>query len=255
MQKHEVAEYLGATRDVEGWFFPIDAYLFAILDEIQKEEGIAGDLFEIGVHHGKTAIFLARMASGGEHVGVCDVFEQQELNRDRSGEGNREIFQRHLRAHASLDLVRVFAKLSADLTTSDTTTRCRFFHIDGGHRPEDVMGDLHTALRALLPEGVVAVDDVFNPSWPGVSEGFYRFLGSGAFVPIAIGGNKVLLTRPDAAPRYERHWQNLDRWRTFIAPQPFALDFKEWMGRRVMTAIRTSWVDLDPMGAAQLHDV
>jgi len=255
MQKHEVAEYLRSTRDVEGWFFPIDAYLFAMIDEIQKEEGIAGDLFEIGVHHGKTAIFLAHMTSHDERVGVCDVFEQQELNRDRSGEGNREIFLRHLRAHASFDRVRVFAKLSAGLTSEETTTRCRFFHIDGGHRPVDVRNDLETATRALLPDGVVAVDDVFNPSWPGVSEGFYQFIGDGALVPIVIGGNKVLLARPEAASRYERHWANLDRWRSFLAPQPFALDFKEWMGRRVLTAIRVSWVDLDPIGAARLHDV
>lgn len=252
MTRDEVLEYLHATKGVEGWFFPIDALLFGIIDEIQKREGIAGNLFEIGVHHGKTALFLARMARAGEIAGVCDVFDQQDLNRDRSGEGNLAIFLRHLGGAP----VRIFAKLSSELTTDDTTTQCRFVHIDGGHRPEDVLTDLHTADRALSSEGVVAVDDVFNPNWPGVSEGFYAFLReSKAFVPIAIGGNKVLLARPLAAARYERHWLVFEEWERYIAPQPFGLGLKGWMGREVLTVIRRAWVDLDPMGAAKLHDV
>ena len=249
MNKSAVRTYLQSTRDVEGWFFPIDAHLFAIVDEIQKRERITGNLFEIGVHHGKTALFLARMAAKGELVGVCDVFEQQELNRDRSGEGNREIFLRHMQTH-NAD-ARVFAKLSSELTTADTTAECRFVHIDGGHRPEDVLNDLHVAERALLPDGVVAVDDVFNANWPGVSEGFYRYKGD--LVPIAIGGNKVLLARAPAVARYEKHWQQTDEWRPFIEPEPFVFGFKEWFGRNVLTLIRLSWVDLDPVGAARLH--
>lgn len=252
MKRGEVSEYLKSSKGVEGWFFPIDALLFAIADEIQQREGIRGNLFEIGVHHGKTALFLTRMAREGEQVGVCDVFDQQELNVDHSGEGNLQIFLRHL-GDAQ---VRIFAKLSAELIPEETTTSCRFVHIDGGHRPEDVISDLHTADRALLREGIVAVDDVFNPNWPGVSEGFYAYLrDSNAFVPLAIGGNKVLLARPEAAERYERHWRNVEEWNAFVAPQPFTFGFKGWMGRQVLTVIRRAWVDLDPHGAAKLHDV
>lgn len=244
MLKPTLRDYLESTRDVEGWFFPIDAHLFAIVDEIQKREGITGNLFEIGVHHGKTALFLSKMAAQGETLGVCDVFDQQELNRDRSGEGNRAIFERHMQAHRAK--ARVFAKLSSALTAEDTTRNCRFVHIDGGHRPEDVLNDLQVAERALLPEGVVAVDDVFNANWPGVSEGFYRY--QGALVPIAIGGNKVLLAREPE--RYERHWKEFE---DFITPEPFVFGYKEWLGRNVLTLIRLAWVDLDPAGAARLH--
>jgi hypothetical protein len=250
VQKTAVLSYLQQTKPVEGWFFPIDAFLFAIADELQKRDGIRGNLFEIGVHHGKTALFLARMAGEGERVGVCDVFDMQELNRDKSGEGNRAIFERHLQTHGVRDL-RIFARLSSELTADDTTTNCRFVHIDGGHRPEDVLNDLHVAERALLSDGIVAVDDVFNPNWPGVSEGYYRYHGD--LAPIAIGGNKVLLTPRAAAERYDRHFQSLDEWRDFIAPQPFVFGFKEWLGRSVLTMIRLTWVDLDPEGAARMH--
>ena len=248
MTRDEVRRYLDDTRGIEGWFFPVDAYLFGFIDEIQRREAIGGNLFEIGVHHGKTAVFLARMRRNGEVLGVCDVFDQQELNVDRSGEGNRAIFERNMSGHD----VRVFAKLSSALTPDDTTTHCRFFHIDGGHRAEDVMNDLEVAARALHADGVVAVDDLFNPNWPGVGEGFYRFVGEhrDVFVPLLIGGNKVLLSRPEAAARYERHWSDV----AAAVDAPFHFDFKEWLGRRVLTAIRLAWVDLDPYGAARMHD-
>ncbi|HEX9985788.1 MAG TPA: class I SAM-dependent methyltransferase [Thermoanaerobaculia bacterium] len=248
MNAGAVDDYLRATRGVEGWFFPIDAYLFGVVDEIQKRERIEGDLFEIGVHHGKTAIFLSRAAGEGETVGVCDVFEQQSLNVDRSGEGSRELFLRHMQTHARVDHLRVFAKLSSELTAEDTTARCRFFHIDGGHRAEDVLNDLRIAEQALLPAGVVAVDDLFNPNWPGVSEGFYRFTSErpDAFVPIVIGGNKVLLTHPEAASRYVKYWNELRH-------DAFDFAMKEWLGRHVVTAIRRAWVDLDPVAAARVH--
>ena len=257
MKKDEVAAYLRSTTEVEGWFFPIDAYAFAMFDEIQKREGIAGNLFEIGVHHGKTAIFLARAAAVGEIVGVCDVFGSQELNVDHSGEGSRELFLANMRAQTTLPVEQlcIFAKRSASLTVDETTARCRIFHIDGGHRPEDVFSDLVTADRALLPDGVLSVDDVFNPNWPGVSEGFYNFVATrpDAFVPLFIGGNKVYFSRPDGAHRYEHYWEGDGAWRQFFEDGPFRFEFKDWLGRRVLTAVRNAWVDLDPIAAARLH--
>ncbi len=246
MNRSDVATYLEATRSVEGWFFPIDAYLFAVIDEIQKREGITGNLFEIGVHHGKTAIFLSRMLRNDELLGVCDVFEQQDLNRDRSGEGSRELFLKNMQTFGSLERTCIFAKPSAQLKPIDTTTNCRFFHIDGGHRPEDVMADLRTAEIALAEDGVVALDDLFNPNWPGVSEGFYRS-ATNTFAPILIGGNKVFFARPPAVSRYAQHFGEIEPDRAF------GFEEKEWLGQRVLTAIRRTWVDLDPEGAARLH--
>lgn len=247
MTRDEVTRYLEETRSVEGWFFPVDAYLFGLIDEVQRREAIRGNLFEIGVHHGKTAIFLARCRRDPELLGVCDVFGQQELNRDRSGEGSLEVFLRNMETHP----VRVFAKESARLTAEDTTTECRFVHVDGGHRAEDVVNDLLVAERALLRDGVVALDDAFNPNWPGVSEGFYRFVAQhpDTFAPLLIGGNKVLLAHPGAVARYERHFDAVAE----AVAAPFTFEQKVWLGRHVLTAIRHAWVDLDPMGAAQQH--
>jgi hypothetical protein len=41
------------------------------------------------------------------------------------------------------------------------------------------------------------LDDFYNPDWPGVQEGFYRFItnGSCGIVPFAYGNNKLFLCR------------------------------------------------------------
>src|SRR5262249_3246197 len=150
---------------------------------------------------GKSAILLSLLTSQNEILGVCDVFDQQQLNADRSGEGNRAIFDANMKTYGNDVKLRVFAKRSAQLTTEDTTTTCRLFHIDGGHRPQDVYADMQVAERALLPKGVVFIDDVFNPNWPGVSEGVYQFFSdqSDVFAPICIGGNKVAFARAENA--------------------------------------------------------
>ena len=255
MQAREVTAYLTATRPVSGWFFPVDAYLFGAINAIQVESDISGNLFEIGVHHGKTAIQLAHMRRGDELLGVCDVFERQDLNRDDSGAGNRVIFEQNFKRYcADVAGLRIYAKRSELLTPDETTRDCRFFHIDGGHMPADVMADLATAERALGSNGVIAVDDVFNGNWPGVMHGFYNFMmqNLATLTPVFIGGNKVFLCRPSAVSLYESGWSGLDPKRYF-SRVPFWFGPKEWFGRAVLTAIRRTWLDLQPITAAVDH--
>ena len=256
MTEEEVQQYLSDTASIEGWFFPIDASIFGLIDAAQKSDSIVGNLFEIGVHHGKSAVMLATMLDGGELLGVCDVFGRQDLNDDRSGEGSRELFEQNmsrLRAEVA-DAVRIFSKRSDELTVADTSDACRFIHIDGGHTPRDVVNDLMIAERALSEVGVVALDDVFNASWPGVSEGLYRYISAQpeSLVPLIIGGNKVYFARPAGVGRYEALLQDLLAGKRFTA-EAFRFEHKEWLGRSVVTATRREWVDLAPLAAARLH--
>lgn len=256
MYKCEVKDYLRATSGVKGWFFPIDAALFGAIDEIQKREGVSGNLFEIGVHHGKATALLARMKREGERLGVCDIFENQGLNRDASGKGDKEIFLANMREHTKLNEgeLRVFAKSSEELSLEETTENCRFFHIDGGHWADIVVADMMTADRALGPDGVMAVDDVFNPNWPGVGEGFYQFMRyqPGKFAPVLIGGNKVFLARPEFAKRFRAYCEP-EAFEQLVYAGPFSFEDKEWLGADVLTVIRHSWVDLSPVRAALSH--
>ena len=74
-----VGAYLLALDTVPGWFSPLDFRVFVELDRIQRDRGLAGDLFEIGAYLGKSAILLGYLARPpAERLTVCDVFEHVE---------------------------------------------------------------------------------------------------------------------------------------------------------------------------------
>jgi hypothetical protein len=54
---------------------------------LYRDGGVVGDLFEIGVHHGRSALLLSHMARTGEWVRVCDLFGAQSDNVSSSGGG------------------------------------------------------------------------------------------------------------------------------------------------------------------------
>lgn len=230
MDEDTLGQYLDRMHDVEGWFAAPAATLFARIDTVQDRLGIRGDLFEIGVHHGKSAGLLALMARFRERVGVCDLFGSSP-NPSGSGSGEHDAFVTWIGHWLTPPTeLRIHAKRSAELRLDDTGVTCRFVHIDGGHSAAETMTDLATGSRALLEDGVVAIDDVFNARWPGVVEGLSRYLLDHPLdlVPFAAGFNKVLLCRPVVHDRYLAHLQDSGvdpTWRS-----EFRVTSRGWFG-------------------------
>jgi hypothetical protein len=52
----------------------------------------------------------------------------------------------------------------------------KFFSIDAGHTAQHASNDLTLAQEVLVLGGVIALDDYMSAHWPGVTEGFYRFV-------------------------------------------------------------------------------
>jgi Methyltransferase domain len=181
--------------------------MVAAIGARQERDGIRGNVAEIGVHHGKLFILLYLLTKADERGVAIDLFSLQHLNIDRSGKGNLARFLTNLRCHADTDRVIVH---EGDSTALDGAMLVRLgggpfrlISIDGGHTAEITLADLRTAESALAPGGVVILDDCFNESWPGVSEGVHRYFSeSPAVVPFAIGGNKVLFCRAASVATY-----------------------------------------------------
>lgn len=206
MRPAEVRTVARASRAIGGWFSREAAQLFGLLDEAQRAAGVAGDLFEIGVHHGRSAVLLCHMARGDERVAVCDIFGAQEHNASRSGLGNRAIFERNISAYApaARDLV-IFEKQSSEMTPAEIGSPYRFFHVDGGHLAEEALGDLQLASHVLHELGVIVLDDPFKPEWPGVTEALLQFLDERQdLVPVALGFNKLVICRRASRPMYDQ---------------------------------------------------
>lgn len=194
------------SREVDGWFSSEAAMLFCWIDELHRVQGVTGDIFEIGVHRGRSAVLLSHLLAPGEQLGVCDLFAEQADNVSRSGSGDLKVFETNMRCRgAAYDRLRVFPKASSELSPSEIGERYRFFHIDGGHNADEALSDLQLAAACTVPGGAILLDDPFRIEWPGVTEAIVRFLDAAtAFAAVAVGFNKLLLTRVEAAEAYVR---------------------------------------------------
>jgi hypothetical protein len=195
--------YFGAFDRIEGWFSPDAALMFMAYNEVAAAHGVAGDVLEIGVHHGLSALALAAMRGDEAQLVAIDLFDElQALNVSASGSGSRARFLQNMRDFFGDDLafVRCVAAASNTLGEPELGRRFSFCHVDGGHTAGETFEDLELCHRILLPGGLLALDDYFNPSFPGVCEGAIKFwlAHDGALTPIAAGFNKVLFQKGPA---------------------------------------------------------
>jgi hypothetical protein len=169
---------------------------------------VLGDVAEIGVHHGKFFILLANLRRQHERAFAIDVFDDQHLNPDKSGRGDFSKFMENLRQYASEDGLTVLKKDSKALTRADfycgKKGRIRLFSIDGSHTAEHTCSDLAIAAQLIGSDGLIILDDFYNPDWPGVQEGFYRHLTSRGCdtAPFAYGNNKLFICKVAAHAKY-----------------------------------------------------
>jgi hypothetical protein len=190
----------------------------------QHENGVVGDVAEIGVHHGKLFILLANLRRQNERAFAIDVFDDQHLNPDNSGRGDRSSFTENVNLYADHIGVTIIQKDSKLLTRADfyrdSRANIRLFSVDGSHTAAHTASDLATAAELLAPDGLIILDDFYNPDWPGVQEGFYRFFTDfhSDIVPIAYGDNKLYLCRKPSHGNYFNFVENVLR--------PFLLHYK-----------------------------
>jgi len=132
-----------------------------------------------------------------------DIFEDQHLNVDQSGAGDRARLIANLQIWAgSADGVTIFQRSSLEVSPkeiSDVVGLCRMVSIDGGHTEECTLSDLRLAEAIMHEHGIAVIDDCFNEDWPDVVTGLARYCFDDAtrLRPFAISPNKVFLARPD----------------------------------------------------------
>ena len=200
----------GGHKEVAGWLEPGILTAITAISALQRAAGLPQTFAEIGIHHGRFYLALA-LASHPMARGVAiDIFERQDLNPDGSGRGNRDIFERHIN-RLGLDASRqsVIARDSRLVTASDVKNllsgdAVSIFSVDGAHTVEYTMADLSLAANSLHALGVIIVDDLFNPRWPGVIDGVLQWLRSDGrgFEMFAYGDNKGFLAATFAAETY-----------------------------------------------------
>jgi hypothetical protein len=208
-----VANYvLNGLDKVEGWGIdPFLARIFLLFDRFQKMNQVKGNLLEIGVHYGRSAILMALMAARGETAIFVDLFDWQDQNIDFSGSGDRQIFEHNLATWAPDCRVKIIQANSTILDfTSDANLKSgvRFAHIDGAHYREAVLNDIRKTHQVLCEFGIVVIDDFMHSGFPEVNEACNSYLAERdktALVPVACGMNKLVLTTVSSQESWRRY--------------------------------------------------
>ncbi len=175
--------------NIDGWVNERWLPYLKLINEMQGELGIEGHAAEIGVFHGKLLIALAHLMRPGSNVAALDVFDDQARNIDGAGVGSLEHLRANIQAYGpDHEINYSFTKKdSSALNCADKVDLVRdhgpfrLFSVDGCHTAEHTLSDLLTAQDCLASGGVVLLDDMFQPHWPGVTEAVALF--HGRYVP------------------------------------------------------------------------
>ncbi|MEV6112167.1 class I SAM-dependent methyltransferase [Streptomyces sp. NPDC052109] len=192
--------------DVPGWFPVLDQLLFDWFLNRQHTAEMRGDLLEVGVYMGKSAIFIGRHRQPGEKYTVCDLFEgdaPDDANRAEStksyGTLTRRLFEaNYLSFHD--ELPRVLQGPSSLVPGKVEPRSCRFVHIDASHLYEHVRGDIGAARDLLLPDGIVVLDDFRSEHTPGVSIATWEAVLNRGLRPVCLSTQKLYGTWGDPEP-------------------------------------------------------
>ncbi|MEU9736248.1 class I SAM-dependent methyltransferase [Streptomyces sp. NPDC048002] len=199
----------GELGDVPGWFPALDQTLFTWLLDRQRSLGERGDLLELGVYLGKSAILLGRHLRPGETFTVCDLFESDApdgANRAETSKSyaslTRQAFERnYLSFHDTLP--RVLQAPSSVVAHEVPPGSCRFVHIDASHLYEHVYDDIGAARELLVPDGIVVLDDFRSEHTPGVSVATWEAVLNRGLRPVCLSTQKLYGTWGDPEPVQE----------------------------------------------------
>lgn len=194
----EVSRFYAKLDQIPGWFAHEDLGHFSLLLGYQNMIQLSGDILEIGVYCGRSAVALGKYLKPGERLVLCDTFPGDYHEAD----SGPEVVWRNLSG-----LLPGLERETLEFCVMDSTELAfppgrvfRFIHVDGGHSREVALGDLRMCAGLLAPDGVIAVDDYTNTDWPEVTEAVDAFLEDSPtfFVvcdPGGRGSRKVYLGR------------------------------------------------------------
>jgi hypothetical protein len=205
---------LTGMAQVAGWLSPLDVAVFTSLLVAQTTASIEGDLAEIGVWQGKSAILLSHFVDTGETLYAVDVFDLYYPGEVPSSPtkpyANPATFSENLRTHGCPPAVTPIAsdtRRDDSLVAKLSGRGVRFFHIDGGHSYDHVVADCATALAVVAESSVVVLDDFMQIDNPPVTEAIidtFRSAPNG-LVPFATTRKKLYLASRHAVQAYWRH--------------------------------------------------
>lgn len=225
-------------KEVEGWFYPKDLILlYGIMIHLQKPD--MGDVCEIGVAYGKSAIALSQFRKESKMY-LYDIFS----------EDARQIAEKNIAKFGSANDIVWRLQDTTKLKINDIQfdRSLRILHIDGCHEHSAVLNDLQLFTPFMADNGVIVVDDYNDQEYPGVKSAVIEYCLSKVNYKnwriIAIGDNKAYIVQKKFQEQYQKAIVDYMVYATEFYNVPFSLQMglREVLDTNVlMCDSRTVW--------------
>lgn len=194
-----IKRYYKKCRKIEGWFDPVDALIFKILSDYQISKSITGDILEIGVYKGKSAVFLGKLLQTRETFFAADLFDSTAENLSNIVEVDSSYLKYNAAEFSST--FHKYTNIKAEILMGDSinlyskieSNRFRLIHVDGSHLFENFSIDLENAMKTLQVDGIIAIDDYRSYHTPGVSMKLWSLISKHELYPIVCTKRKMYL--------------------------------------------------------------
>lgn len=199
MTIENILEYYQNTIDkqVTGWFYILDvALIHMIMKKLQKD--VEGDVCELGVAYGKSAIGLSLCKETHQTLHLFDYFkegislEEAKSAVDKYGNGDKIAWNQ-------IDLLTIKpGQLKFDKPL-------KFLHVDACHQHRYLLNDLKNFSAHMHEDGVIALDDINDMEYPGINSALAEFTLSEEgkdWVLFAIGANKAYICKKKNFKKY-----------------------------------------------------
>ncbi|MCA1656567.1 MAG: class I SAM-dependent methyltransferase [Actinobacteria bacterium] len=189
---------------IPGWFSAIDAWVFTAISEWQHEDGLVGDVLEIGVYKGRSAVLLGHLLGESERLVFCDLFDDPTAGYEGvTLDGFLATYGHHHRRPPV-----VYQCPSRQLGELETTRVFRMIHVDGSHAYDDVRSDIALVPNLLQGGGIVVLDDYRTLHTPGVAAAVWEAVATRDLSPICVTHDKMYASwgpeRPGTIERVRR---------------------------------------------------
>ena len=239
-------EYLTWYRDVvdkevEGWFYPIDIIvMYGILNVVQEK--VFGDICEVGVAYGKSAIALSNFKRKNDNLYLYDIFPEHIFEKAKSniknfGDDEKLIWR---------------IEDTTQIENAQFQNTLRLLHIDGCHEHSAVLSDLQFFSKYMSDAGIIVLDDFNDYEYPGVNSAAIEYslakYNNKNWRVIAICDNKAYMCQKSFAPTYQILLAGFMKksLQSMNVPFPLPLGLREMLDINVlMCDSRDDWGDLD----------
>lgn len=236
MDLEALQSFYKSTSKIPGWLSFHDAAVIELILSNQSEQKAIGNLLEIGVYAGKSAILIGSHARTEEEFHVCDIF-----NESTDSKNSEEILQSYknlsrltfeencLEFLGALPIIHQC--LSLELASRLDSSDFRFIHIDGSHLYEHVVKDLNFAISVVNPHvGVIAVDDFRAQHTVGVALAVWQAILEGEVIPLVMTPAKIYLSRPGIS-------FDINEFKTRLESLKIQSVFEDILGNRVVRTL------------------